>query len=268
MICRDIGNAAVIRWLHEINATRQSKSIPLLWKALCLLSGFRTASQSLQCQNAADNFLNSTKAVSQNHQHSSCSVVTSLQHTRPMQTILLCPTLKQMHMLTTFCLSNVSKPCPLAVKKTATQNHLNGLRGQSCRCLFTGFARGWVQPPVIYFLVFLLHCRVKGAKESESGLLSSLFFVVVFFFHPLVIKVMHRKGEERCFGAGHCVLNSLATFHFCSGVTNLYQGGWISTVKALFLSQGAPLGWAGAALGPGAHTQLSLASKRSRREHK
>lgn len=177
-----------------------------------------------------------------------------------MQTILLCPTLKQMHMLTTFCLSNVSKPCPLAVKKTATQNHLNGLRGQSCRCLFTGFAWGWVQLPVIYFLVFLLHCRVEGAKESESGLLSSFFF-----FPSPGIKAMQGKGEEGCFGAGHWVLNSLATFHFCSGVTNLYQGGWRSTVSAPSASQGAP---SGAALGPGAHIQLSLASKRSRREHK
>lgn len=263
MIYGAIGDTAVVRWLHEINATGQSKSFALLRKALRLLPGFWAASQSLQCQNAADNFLNSTKALSQNHQHSSCSVVTSLQHTRPMQTILLCPTLKQMHMLTTFCLSNVSKPCPLAVKKTATQNHLNGLRGQSCRCLFTGFAWGWVQLPVIYFLVFLLHCRVEGAKESESGLLSSFFF-----FPSPGIKAMQGKGEEGCFGAGHWVLNSLATFHFCSGVTNLYQGGWRSTVSAPSASQGAPSGWAGAALGPGAHIQLSLASKRSRREHK
>lgn len=127
------------------------------------------ASQSsLAAYSAVDNFPNSTKALSQNHQHSSFCVVTSLHHMRPMKTILLCPILKQMHMLSTFCLSNVSKSCPLIVEKSVTQNHLKGLKRQDCRRLSVGFGWGRVQILVIYFLVLLLHCWMKGAKESKS----------------------------------------------------------------------------------------------------
>lgn len=72
----------------------------------------------LPCQNTVDKLFNFIKALSQNHQRSYFCVVTSLEHMCPIQTILSCPILKQMHMFTTFCLSDVSKLYPLIVKKT------------------------------------------------------------------------------------------------------------------------------------------------------
>lgn len=91
------------------------KSITL---AVWSLSSISKLSGCLTCQNTVDKLFNFIKALSQNHQHSCFCVVTSLEHMCPIQTILSCPILKQMHMLTTFCLSDVSKLYPLIVKKT------------------------------------------------------------------------------------------------------------------------------------------------------
>lgn len=87
-------------------------------RAAWTLSSISKLSGCLPHQNTVDKLLNSIKALSQNHQRSYFSVVTSLEHMCPVQTILSCRVLKRMHMLTTFCLSDVSKSYPLIVRKT------------------------------------------------------------------------------------------------------------------------------------------------------
>lgn len=151
------------------------------------------ASQSsLAAYSAVDNFPNSTKALSQNHQHSSFCVVTSLHHMRPMQTILLCPILKQMHMLSTFCLSNVSKSCPLIVEKSVTQNHLKGLKRQDCRRLSVGF--GWGRVQSNWWFIFLYFYSTAEWKVQRNQKVVHLFSSL--FFHSHSVKRRQRKEEE------------------------------------------------------------------------
>lgn len=121
-IYADMSDTVVTRWFHEINAAGQSESLAFKSENITFvgwtLSSISRLSGCLPCQNTVDKLLTSIKALSQNHQHSYFRMVTSLEHMCSMQTILSCPVLKQMHMLTTFCLSDVPKSYPLIVKKT------------------------------------------------------------------------------------------------------------------------------------------------------